>query len=519
MHQLYLPWGIPSPRNMSRFILLAVLAAVTLSSAWAQALPAGGLVATLPLGNYVPLTAWRSCTLPHTDTHILALDTGNANEQVKFTLDGSNVLTGPSAAGTSHAIAVQASVGVGVESSTSVIVYGVSAYQSITTFTFTAAAAAVAYTSVPSLLIPDAANPGLDIQQTIKTVIGSDCTNVAEFVTFVLLSDCTLGTFSPSTGFTYIAGEPNYGCVNANIQTGLTAAPAPYDGVAALGNAQDLSFVVTGTPLAQSVRITYRAQGDARQFRIDVAFSSRTAITSVALSQVLYAPDSLAAPQQVLATGAANTELTISTALSEKIHVGSGVSDAREIYTVSAGGSHVWAGNLNDASVGPAGRMLILHDNGANSELIVLNIVALAGVIVLPSTGDFLTMYGTGLVLGTSLSMTFDANVVTSVVNGALTVDHTGGPSADITIDFGTNSYNFDLNAPGAMITLLSPVNSITIVGGTFVNTGACLVDGAAANHIILHGSDLTTDTNLLCAATGSFSSQTTTLHFLGVAP
>lgn len=136
------------------------------------------------------------------------------------------------------------------------------------------------------------------------------------------------------------------------------------------------------------------------------------------------------------------------------------------------------------------------------------------------ATGSFGVLHGLGVVVDASLLTTFDAVAATYIVTSPITVDHAQGPAADITLDFTDNTYHFNFAAPGGFINLLSPVNKLTIKGGTFSNINACVVDGAAVAHVVLDGGAHVTTGAPLCSQPTSFETTTgTILNFPGPEP
>jgi hypothetical protein len=140
-------------------------------------------------------------------------------------------------------------------------------------------------------------------------------------------------------------------------------------------------------------------------------------------------------------------------------------------------------------------------------ELLALAIVAITVVpgINSQATGAFDAIHSAGLTVDATELTTFDSLAATYMITTPLVIAHSEGPSADIVIDFGDNTYNFNLAASAGMITLSNPVSSITILNGNFVNTNACLIDGATTQKITLQTSSIVTDQALLCSLPSAF--------------
>jgi hypothetical protein len=130
---------------------------------------------------------------------------------------------------------------------------------------------------------------------------------------------------------------------------------------------------------------------------------------------------------------------------------------------------------------------------------VVLALLALTHFVDAQSSGAFDTIHAIGLTVDVGLLTTFDSLATNYAVGTPLTLAHAQGPSADVTLDFGDNTYAFTLGAPAGMINALSAMDRLTITGGTFTNVNACIVDGANVNEIKLIDTTFTTDIACLC--------------------
>ncbi len=129
------------------------------------------------------------------------------------------------------------------------------------------------------------------------------------------------------------------------------------------------------------------------------------------------------------------------------------------------------------------------------------------------ANGAFTPIHNAQLVVGSTLHSAIDSVAGTFVVSTPLTVSHAQPTTSHITIDFGNNIYKFNVPVGSGMLHILNDIEKLTIVGGTFVNTNACILAGpGVVREIVMENAPFTTDANLLCRPVSKFTTDSQTV-------